>query len=107
MTDGLYPGYRPSKYYIDISLKLGYLILYKPNAELDAFLFQIAFRKETVISRIATWARKTKTTQWVTKYTIQYSEDTINWFAYRENGLEKVFTVVLFCIQCSMADNRI
>eukprot|EP00794_Sanderia_malayensis_P000312 gene312-942_t len=52
---------------------------------------QVLFARKTRITRITTWGRQLKN-HWVKSYSIQYSDDYVNWKTYMENGFEKIFT---------------
>lgn len=47
------------------------------------------FLLKTRVTRLGTMRRKSKD-HWVTKYSLQYSDDDISWFNYMENGYVKV-----------------
>lgn len=51
---------------------------------------QVDFLLKTRVTRLGTMRRKSKD-HWVTKYSLQYSDDDIKWFDYMENGYVKVF----------------
>ncbi|KAK2570616.1 Neuropilin-2 [Acropora cervicornis] len=51
---------------------------------------QVDFLLKTRVTRLGTMRRKSKD-HWVTKYSLQYSDDDISWFDYMENGYVKVF----------------
>ncbi|KAK3754817.1 hypothetical protein QZH41_002133 [Actinostola sp. cb2023] len=49
---------------------------------------QINFPYKTTVTRITTYGRRLKF-QWITKYSLQYSNDEVTWFNYTENGFVK------------------
>ncbi|XP_068755299.1 uncharacterized protein [Montipora capricornis] len=55
----------------------------------DQYL-QVDFLLKTRVTRVGIMRRKTKD-HWVTKYSLQYSNDDTTWFNYTENGHVKVF----------------
>jgi len=54
----------------------------------DQFI-QVDFPYLTTITRLSTYGRRTKL-EWVTQYTLQYSDDEVKWLDYTENGFVKV-----------------
>lgn len=50
---------------------------------------QVDFPYMTTITRISTYGRRTKL-EWITTYSLQYSDDEAKWSDYTENGFVKV-----------------
>ncbi|XP_065057478.1 neuropilin-2-like [Rhopilema esculentum] len=51
---------------------------------------QVIFQKKARITKIVTMGRSMKP-HWVKEFSIQFSDDNLNWISYKENGFEKIF----------------
>lgn len=61
--------------------------------DIDQYI-QIDFFLKTRVTRVGV-LRRTSKNRWVTKYSLQYSDDDITWTDYIENGHVKVGNIAL------------
>ena len=55
----------------------------------DQQYIQLDFTRRTRVTRIVTYGRSQKK-HWVKRYLIQFSNDEVEWYNYKENGFVKV-----------------
>jgi ribosomal protein L19E len=63
---------------------------------------QVNFNLQATVTEILTQGRS-NSNQWVTSYTVSYSNDGLNFFAYRVNGVLKVINTT-YNATCSVVD---
>ena len=60
---------------------------------------KVDFGRTTTIQKIVTQGRR-DANQWVTRYKLTYSLDTLHWATYRQRSQDKVSLFSLCCLQC-------